>query len=461
MEIKQKIKLLQSGKLKAEENVRRFLEKIKKEDKKINSVLYVNPNAIGEAKKLDKKKKKGKLFGLAVGVKSNICVKGLVASCASKTLEDYYAPYDADVIKFIKKEDGIIIGMLNCDEFASGSSGENSGFGITRNPINADYVSGGSSSGSGASVAAGFCDLSLGSDTGGSIRCPASFCGVVGMKPSYGSVSRYGLIDLSMSLDQIGSLCKSVYGAKLLWEVIAHKSKNDSIMYDRKFEKEKDKIVVGVCDEFQKLCKDKKISDLIEKSIDELVKRNKWKVKKVDLKHTKLAVQAYYPLVYVEFFSATRRFDGRKYGKRIEESCGEEVLRRILGGKEISKAEYEGTYYRKALMVKELVKKEFKDAFKGVDVILSPVVPVMPWKIGKKISVEEMYATDAFTIPANLAEICAGVVPVGKIDGLPVGMQVMADSFNEKTMFKVMEMVEKISKIKDFRNVQHRGVEHD
>ena len=445
IDFKKKVKSLQSGKLSAEKNVKNFLDKIKKGDKKINSVLFLNLDAIKEARELDKKKgKRGKLFGLAIGVKSNICVKGLIASCASKTLEDYYSPYDADVIRFIKEEGGIIIGMLNCDEFASGVSGENSAFGATKNPVNIKYVAGGSSSGSAAAVKAGFCDLSLGSDTGGSIRCPASFCGVVGVKPSYGSVSRYGLIDLSMSLDQIGPLSRDVFGAKLLWEVIAKKSDNDAIMHEKKFEKEKNKIVIGVSEEFRKLCSDKRIYELIEKKINEISKKNKLKIKKVDLKHLKLGVQTYYPLVYVEFFSATRRFDGRKYGKKIEEVCGEEVLRRILGGKEISKAEYEGTYYRKALMARELIKKDFENAFKDVDVILAPVVPVMPWKIGAKMKVEDYYAADAFTIPANLAGICSGVVPVGKIDGLPIGMQIMANSFDEKTMFRVMEMVENI-----------------
>jgi aspartyl-tRNA(Asn)/glutamyl-tRNA(Gln) amidotransferase subunit A len=440
--LKEKIKLLQSGKITAEQNIRQFLEKIKKEDKNINSFIQINPNVLDEAKKLDKKNKKGKLFGLAIGVKSNICVKGLLTSCASKTLENFYAPYDADVIKYIKEEDGIIIGMLNCDEFACGSSGENSHFGPTNNPVNTKYITGGSSSGSVAAVAANFCDLSVGSDTGGSIRCPASFCGVVGIKPSYGSVSRYGLIDLSMSLDQIGPISNNVLGAKLLWEVIAKKSRNDSIMYNKEFIKEKEKITIGLSDDFKELCKDKRIYDLIEKKAKDLAEKNKLKIKKVNLEHTRLAVQTYYPLVYVEFFSATRRFDGRKYGRKIEKNCGEEVLRRILGGKEISKAEYEGTYYRKALMAKEIIKKDFENAFKEVDVILTPVTPVLPWKIGTKMKVEDVYATDAFTIPANLAGICAGIVPIGRIDSLPVGIQVMANSFEEKTMFKVMEVIE-------------------
>jgi len=442
MEVKEKIKLLQSGKLTAEKNIKQFLEKIEKEDKEINSFLHINPDALKEAEKLDKKKGKGKLFGLAIGVKSNINVKGLRASCASKTLEDYYSTYDADVIKFIKEEDGIIIGMLNCDEFAAGVSGEHSAFGATKNPVNKEYVAGGSSSGPGAAVAAGFCDLSLGSDTGGSIRCPASFCNVVGVKPSYGSVSRHGLIDLSMSLDQIGPLSKDVFGAKLLWEIISQKSKNDSIMFNKEFEKEKKGITIGVSDDFKELCKDKRIYELIEKEVEKLADKNNFKIKKVNLKHLRLAVQTYFPLVYVEFFSATRRFDGRKYGKKIEDVCGEEVLRRILGGKEISKAEFEGTYYRKALMAKELIKKDFENAFKEVDIILSPAMPLLPWKIGAKISVEDEYAADALTIPANLAGVCSGVVNAGKIDKFPVGMQVIANAFEEKTMFKVMGLLE-------------------
>src|SRR3989344_1756437 len=197
-----------------QEKARRYLDKIKKEDKKINAFLYVNEKVVDEVceieKKIEKGKKKGRLYGYVFGVKSNINVRGMLISCASKSLEEYYGTYDASIIEKIKKEDGLIIGMTNCDEFASGSSGEYSAFGPTENPVVPGRISGGSSSGSAAAVAAGFCDVALGSDTGGSVRNPASHCGIVGIKPSYGSVSRYGLVDLSMSLDQIGIFAKDV-----------------------------------------------------------------------------------------------------------------------------------------------------------------------------------------------------------------------------------------------------------
>lgn len=448
MDLKSKLGTLKSGKISPVENARAYLDKIKKEGKKINSVLHLNENILEEAKQLEKSKTKERLYGLVIGVKSVINVKGLITNCASKTLQNYKATYDADVISRIRKEGGLIIGMLNCDEFACGSSGETSAFGATRNPVNTDLVPGGSSSGSAASVVAGFCDLALGTDTGGSIRNPASHCGIVGIKPSYGLVSRYGLIDLSMSLDQIGPLSRDVYGSALLLGVIAGKSKYDATTYDVKipeYQRDlelKDKIIIGISEDLKRLCEDKKIYELVEQATNNLVKDYKLKTVNVDLKHIDLAVQTYYPLVYTEFYSGTRKLDGRKYGFKIEESCGEEVLRRILGGKIITQSEFKGTYYRKALKVKEIIKQEFENAFKKVDCIISPAVPKLPHKVDSKISVKEMYAYDAFTIPANLAGICAGVVPCGNIKGIPVGLQVMCNSFQEQKMLKILRSVE-------------------
>ena len=423
------------------------IEKNDKKGKKINAFLELNPNAIEEAKKIDSKSKKGKLAGKIIAVKSNINVKGLTTSCASKTLENYKATYDADVIKKIKEEDGLIIGMTNMDEFASGSSGETSAFGPTRNPKNTDLISGGSSSGSAAAVAAGFCDIALGSDTGGSIRNPASHCGVVGVKPTYGSVSRYGLIDLSMSLDQIGPIAKNVEDAALVLDVINGKSENDSITEkseDLDF-KEIAKIpkntTLGILD-FK--ISDKRISDLIDKKIKEAGKKYGWKAKKISVNYIDLAIETYYPLVYVEFFSGTRRFDGRRYGKKIDEVAGPEVMRRLLGGSEISKAEHHGRYYHLALKAKKLIEEEFAKKFKEVDCIISPTVPRLPHKIGEKISVEDMYGYDALTIPANLAGNCAISIPVGEINKIPVGMQIMCDKFQEQKLLQIARSIEKL-----------------
>ena len=430
-----------------------LLKKIEKDDKGkngINSFLHLNPDVLDEAEEIDKRIKAGRagrLAGKIIAVKSNINVKGLIASCASKTLENYKATYDATVIKKIREEDGLIIGMLNMDEFACGSSGETSAFGPVKNPISKALIPGGSSSGSAASVAAGFCDISLGSDTGGSIRNPASHCGVVGLKPSYGSVSRYGLMDLSMSLDQIGPLARNVRDVRGMFEVISGKDEKDATTFDliEVQERKKQKtITIGLSKDFEKLCSDKKIYEMMKKNVEGLAKKKGYRVIDVNLKHVSLAVQAYYPLCYVEFFSSTRKYDGRKYGHKIEEVGGPEILRRILGGSEISQAEYEGLYYRNALKTKELIKRDFESAFEKVDFIISPTVPRLPHKIGEKISVEEMYGYDALTIPANFAGICAISIPMGNISKVPVGMQIMAPAFSEGSLFNLAEEFESL-----------------
>jgi len=451
--IKEKLKDLKSGKLFAVDNVKGFLREIELNDqkgKKINAFLELNKNVLDDAKEVDKKIKQGKsgkLAGLVFGVKSNINVVGMHANCASKVLEDYKATYDASVIKRIKEEDGIIIGMMNMDEFASGSSGESSAFGACKNPAALERIPGGSSSGSAASVSAGFCDLALGSDTGGSIRNPASHCGVVGMKPSYSSVSRYGLIDLSMSLDQIGPLSEDVYGSALVYDLIRGGDDRDSISQDSK------KLDLGKLDKIPKNIKvgildmevsDKRIQEMIELRLEELKNKYGWKIEKINIKYLDLAVQMYYPLVYVEFFSGTRRFDGRRYGKKIEDYAGKEVLRRILVGEEISQAEFSGRYYSRAIKARELLVKSFQDAFKKVDCIISPTVPRLPHKIGEEVSIEDMYLYDILTSPANLAGNCAISIPSGEIEGVPIGMQVICDNFKEQKLFEIASAVEKL-----------------
>jgi len=455
-----------------QQKLQKYLSEIKKNDKqgkKINAFLQLNPNALEEAKKIDSNilkgtsKNKGKLAGKIIAVKANINVKGLNASCASKTLENYKATYDAIVIKKIKEEDGLIIGITNCDEFASGSSGETSAFGPTKNPQNLELVPGGSSSGSAAAVSANFCDISLGSDTGGSIRVPSSHCGVVGIKPTYSSVSRHGLIDLSMSLDQIGSLSKNVVDASLLLSVISGKDENDSISQNSTPQAYPEKSSTKIFTEGKKLnlkeiekipkinigildfeIKDKRIQKIIDDKIKIATGKYKWKIKKIKLNYIDLAIETYYPLVYVEFFSGTRKFDGRKYGKKIEDSCGPEVLRRILGGSEISKAEYHGRYYYQTLKIKKLIEEEFEKYFKKFDCIISPTVPKLPHKIGEKISVEEMYDYDALTVPSNLAGNCAISIPAGKIQGIPIGMQIICDKFQEQKLLQIARSFEKI-----------------
>ncbi|HTY44091.1 MAG TPA: amidase family protein [Patescibacteria group bacterium] len=435
------------------EKLKSYLKEIEKNDKRgnrINAFLHLNPRAIEEAKIIDEKIKKGKagkLAGKIIAVKSNINVKGLIASCASRVLENYESTYDAEVIRRIKQEDGLIIGMTNMDEFAAGWSGETSAFGPTRNPKALQLISGGSSSGSAASVSAGFCDMALGSDTGGSIRVPASHCGVVGIKPSYASVSRYGLIDLSMSLDQIGPITRNIPDAALLLSIIYGKDKRDAISEEvekidlKKTEQTPRNIRVGVLD-FK--ITDKRIQDLIDKKLEEARKKYNWKIEKIKIEHIDLAIATYFPIVYVEFFSSTRRLDGRRYGKRFEEAAGPEALRRVLGGYEISKAEHFGRYYYLALKAKKIIEKEFEQAFKKVDCIICPTVPRLPHKIGEKISIEEMFQYDALTSPMNLAGNCALSLPAGNIDSIPFGIQISCDKFQDEKMLQIARAIEKL-----------------
>src|SRR3989344_4488819 len=280
-----KLAQLNAGKLTAVTHVAQCLDVIEKKNKKINALLFVNTHALQEAAAVDKKIKNGKagrLAGLAVAIKSNISVVDMPISCASKTLENYYGTFDADVIQHIKAEDGIIIGMANCDEFAAGSTGEYSAFGPTNNPAAPGHVAGGSSSGSAASVASGMADLALGSETGGSIRNPASHCGVVGIKPSYGRVSRYGLVDLSMSLDQIGPLSRGIHGAALLMEIIAGKSTHDPTTMGKPVEQytsfTKQKLTIGLSKDFEHLTTDKRIYKLVQQATEKLAQEYGCKV---------------------------------------------------------------------------------------------------------------------------------------------------------------------------------------
>lgn len=454
--IKKKLEELKTGKISCIENVNHFMSNIKKNNEKYNIFLELNSLVLKRAEELDKKRKNneklGELYGLVFAIKSNISIRGLSISCASKTLENYTGTFDADVIKKIIKEDGLIMGITNNDEFACGSSGENSAFGKTLNPFSLKRIPGGSSSGSAAAVAADFCDIALGSDTGGSIRNPASHCNLVGIKPSYGRVSRYGLVDLSMSLDQIGTFSKDVYGSALVMSQISGFSSHDSTtenikVFDYTKEVPNKKYKIGIIKTFKKLVDDKRIQEVIDKRVKELEKEGH-KIIEIDVKNIDLAIQAYYPIVYTEFFSGTRKFDGVKYGKKIEDSCGEEVLRRILGGKEISRSEFDGAYYKKALKVKEIIAKEFERAFKEVDFIICPTTPMLPHKFGTKLSTEQMYAYDAFTIPANLAGICAGVIckdTIEETDGqVSVGIQVYADKFKENILFQALNLIDNL-----------------
>lgn len=448
---REKLEAIRKGELSIVENVEKALERIEKLNPKVNAFIEVNPEARTQAEALERKLKKGerlgKLAGLTIGVKSNINVLGLRATCASRTLEDYVAAYDAEVVRRVRAADGIIIGMTNMDEFACGSSGETSAFGPTDNPAAPGHIPGGSSSGSAAAIAAGMCDLCLGTDTGGSIRNPASHCGIVGLKPTYGLVPRQGLIDLAMSLDQIGPLSPDVYGAALLLEVIAGRNPNECVMLDVGGVELTDELNVdirgmriGVSPKFEELT-EPRVMEVIDGAIEKLHDLGA-EIVEVDLPHLEKGLPAYYLIMSVEFFSATRKFDGRKYGKRIEEVCGEEVLRRIIRGRYISRKEYRGKYYQRALQVRTLIRRELMAALEKVDVIVGPTVPKLPHKLGTKLTPMEMYAYDYLTVPANLAGICGGVVKAGEVNGIPVGLQIQGKVLGEKAVLRVMRAFE-------------------
>ncbi|MFP4005186.1 MAG: Asp-tRNA(Asn)/Glu-tRNA(Gln) amidotransferase subunit GatA [Candidatus Hadarchaeia archaeon] len=443
----EKLDEIKRGNLSALENVAELLERIDEENEEINAYIEINEKARDQAKEVDRKIEKGeagKLAGLGIGIKSNINVEDLRATCASKTLEDYVSTYDAAVIKRIKAEDGIILGMTNMDEFACGSSGETSYFGPTQNPSAKGRIPGGSSCGSAAAVAANLCDLSLGSDTGGSIRNPASHCGVVGLKPTYGLVPREGLIDLAMSLDQIGPFAPDVEGAALLTEVIAGKNPNEGVMLDVEsvnlegdIKNGIEDMKIGTSPKFRELTEDK-IMNTIDNSIDKLEDLGA-EIVEVELPNLEKAMPTYYLIVSTEFFSATRKFDGRRYGKNIEDVCGDEVLRRILRGKHISKKEFRGQYYQRAIQIRTLVNRELSAALEKADVLVGPTVPKLPHETGTDITPAEMYAYDYLTIPANLAGICGGVVPTGETKNIPVGLHVQGRRLDEASVLRVMK----------------------
>ena len=438
MTLKTKLKQIKEGKLTATKNVMNFSKKIATpKTKGLNIFLSLNENAIDQAKAIDKRikeNKAGKLAGLCFAVKANISVKGLETNCGSKVLEGYISPYNATVINKLIAEDAILLGMVNMDEFACGASGETSAFDPTKNPRNPELITGGSSSGSAAAVAAELCDFALGSDTGGSIRNPASHCGVIGLKPTYGAVSRYGLIDMTMSFDCIGPLTKTSEDAKLIFDIIKGQDNFDQTTKDAPKSKPTKKGVISLVN-VKNFC-DEKIANLIENKTKEIAKKNNWKIKKINLP-LNIALETYYIIVYTEFFSATRKFDGRRFGKKIEETAGPEVLRRIIGGSEITKAEHEGRFYKEALRAKEFIKQQFEKIFQEVDAIILPTVPKLPHKIGEQISIQDMYSYDTTTTPASIAGLPSISVPAGKIGNKDIGLQIITPHFQEELIFKL------------------------
>ena len=413
------------------------------------------------AAEVDAKKKKGKagkLAGLVCAVKNNIAIKGKRLTCASKMLENYVAPYTATIVERLLAEDAIIIGTTNLDEFACGSDTTHSAFKPTKNPVDPSRVPGGSSGGSAAAVAAGFCDFAIGSDTGGSIRCPASFCGVAGFKSTYGMVSRYGLADMAMSFDQIGPLAPNTEGVEKVFEVIAGEDPRDPVTAGMKFKPVTGAGkpgTIGIPSEFFEGC-DKKVESVVRKKILAL-EQNGWRIKEMSVPMLSYALPVYYLLVYAEFGSAMQKYDGLKYGAAWKQggdlveavsearsrTFGREVKRRILLGTYITTKEYRDAWYTKTLKARDLLKTEVEKALKDVDLLAGPAMPSLPWKFGEKMNPLEMYLADVLTVPANVCGLPAGVVKAGAVEGLPVGIQFMGREEGDAAVLSAMKAAEK------------------
>ncbi|MGG6432816.1 Asp-tRNA(Asn)/Glu-tRNA(Gln) amidotransferase subunit GatA [Anoxybacillus sp. D401a] len=437
-------------------------------EEKVQAFLTLNEEqARAKAKELDEKltteKEVGLLFGMPIGIKDNIVTKGLRTTCASKILYNFDPIYDATVVERLHQADAVTIGKLNMDEFAMGSSTENSGFQLTRNPWDLERVPGGSSGGSAAAVAAGEVPFALGSDTGGSIRQPAAFCGVVGLKPTYGRVSRYGLVAFASSLDQIGPITRTVEDNAYLLQVISGLDPMDSTSAN-----------VEVPDYVSALTGDIKglkiavpkeylgegVSEEVRQSVLQALKVLEslgatWE--EVSLPHSKYALATYYLLASSEASANLARFDGVRYGYRTDnaknlmdmykqtrsEGFGNEVKRRIMLGTFALSSGYYDAYYKKAQKVRTLIKQDFENVFEKYDVIIGPTTPTPAFKIGEKTSDPlTMYANDILTIPVNLAGVPGISIPCGFVNGLPVGLQIIGKHFDESTIYRVAHAFE-------------------
>ncbi|CAK7086626.1 Asp-tRNA(Asn)/Glu-tRNA(Gln) amidotransferase GatCAB subunit A [Tissierella sp. P1] len=443
--------------------------KIDELEKSINAFITLNKEeALKAADRVDEKIKNGEkmglLAGIPIGVKDNIMTKNLRTTCGSRMLENFIPPYDATVVERIKSADGIIIGKTNMDEFAMGSSTETSYFGATKNPIDSERVPGGSSGGSAAAVKAGEVALALGTDTGGSIRQPASYCDVVGIKPTYGIVSRYGTVAMANTLDQVGVFGRDVKDAVLMLSSITGYDEKDSTSFKNpegtiifgSFPKEIDYtnylkgMKIAIPKEIFKDDIDSRIKEEINKSI-KIFESLGAGIDEISLPHLDYALAAYYIISTSELSSNLARFDGVRYGYRAKEyetldelyinsrteAFGEEVKRRIMLGTYSLTKGYAEDHYKKALKVRTLIKQDFSNAFSKYDVILSPTSPVLPFKFGEKIKDPlSMYKADLFTVPVNLAGLCAMSIPCGYIDGLPLGLQIIGDKYKEANIIK-------------------------
>ena len=465
----------------AQEITEKYLANIKAKEPQIKAYLLVTEKLAKEqAQKADEMFARGEaglLTGIPIALKDNFLLDGYPATSASKILEKFISPYDATVVEKLKKAGIVFLGKTNMDEFAMGSSTENSAFQTTHNPRNLDYVPGGSSGGSAAAVAAEECVVALGSDTGGSIRQPASFCGVVGLKPTYGAVSRYGLMAMASSLDQIGPLANNVEDAEILFEVIRGEDKMDATsvslaeqekIKNRKKTENQQKIKVGLPKECFSDGVDQEVKDEIDKTINQLSETGQFVFEEISLPHLEYALPCYYIIMASEVSSNLARFDGIRYGQSIlrdEEQLsksssmwdifsitrgkyfGSEVIRRIMLGTYSLSSGYYDAYYLKAQKVRRLIKNDFENALNSVDVIFTPTSPTPAFRIGEKVDDPvKMYLSDIYTVPINLAGVPAMSMPIAKTnDNLPIGLQIIGNYFDEATIFKVGKKIESLA----------------
>lgn len=458
----------------AQELTKAYLLEIKKKNPKINAFINVfNKKALDQATQADKKKEKSLLTGIPLGIKDNILIKGKPCTAGSKILENYQASYDASVIEKFNKEKSVFLGKTNLDEFAMGSSTETSYFGPSKNPRNLDYVPGGSSGGSAAALAGEMCLASLGSDTGGSIRQPASFCGVVGLKPSYGRISRRGLIAMASSLDQIGWFTKNIEDSAILLQALEGKDDLDStskkinnqektvfpIPLTKKSELKK--IKIGLPKEYFVKDLDTKIKEKIDLVIQKLEKQG-IQIKQVSLPHTKYALACYYLIMSSEVSANLARYDGIKWGysdfeksKNLldlylntrSQGFGQEVKRRIMLGTYSLSAGYYQQYYGQAQKIRTLIKQDFKKVFQdeNIDLLFTPTTPTPAFKIGERIDdALKMCLADIYTVAVNLAGLPAVSLPIGEINGLPIGGQIIGNYFQENKIFQLGKIIEEV-----------------
>jgi len=463
--------MIKAGELRAVEYISAIFSRIEEVDGKVHAfVTTLEGRALNRAHEIDskvrQKKPLGRLAGVAVALKDNLCVDGVHTTCSSRILKDFVPPYDATVVDRLRREDAIFVGKTNMDEFAMGTSTENSCFGPTRNPFNTEYVPGGSSGGSAAAVASKEVPLALGSDTGGSVRCPASFCGVVGLKPTYGLVSRYGLVAYANSLEQIGPIARGAYDCALILSTIAGHDPRDSTSapspprdYTQGLERPVKGLRVGVPKEFFGDGIDERVRGRIMDELS-LLEENGVESLEISLPSLKYALAAYYVIAMSEASSNLARYDGIRYGyispeeddswvkffsRNRGEGFGPEVKRRIILGTYALSAGYYDRYYLKALQVRTIIRRDFERAFGLCDVIVGPTMPILPFKLGERINDPmELYMCDILTVPANLVGCPSISLPCGQVEGLPVGLQAMAPFFQEDVLLRLGRALESI-----------------